>query len=104
VVIVIFKRLNSQEVISAVFDLAGYTYGPLLGLYACGLYTKISVKDRFVPFICVLSPVLTWVIVQHSEAWFGGYKFGFEKLMLNGLLTFVGLLLVSERKKALKTA
>jgi Na+/proline symporter len=104
VVIVIFKRLNSQEVISAVFDLAGYTYGPLLGLYACGLYTKISVKDRFVPFICVLSPLITWVIVQNSEAWFGGYKFGFEKLMLNGLLTFVGLLLVSERKKALKTA
>jgi Na+/proline symporter len=96
VVIVIFKRLNSEDVISAVFDLAGYTYGPLLGLFAFGLFLKRPLKDSIVPFICVLSPILTYILVQHSPDWFNGYKVGFERLILNGSITFIGLLLISK--------
>ncbi|MFD2936208.1 sodium:solute symporter [Spirosoma flavum] len=96
VVILIFRQVNSKEVITAVFDIAGYTYGPLLGLYAFGMFNKRPVIDRAVPFICLASPVLTYIINEHSAAWFGGYQFGFERLLLNGLFTFVGLWAVSK--------
>jgi SSS family transporter len=96
VVIIVFRQLNSKEVITAVFDIAGYTYGPLLGLYAFGIFSKRPVIDRLVPFICLASPVLTYVVNENSVAWFGGYQFGFERLLLNGLFTFVGLLAVSK--------
>lgn len=101
--IMIFRWVNDESVISAVFRVAGYTYGPLLGLYAFGLFTKINVRDKLVPIVCLLSPVLTYVINANSEAWLGGYKFGFELLILNGALTFVGLLLIS-KKSELKVA
>lgn len=96
VVIIVFRQLNSKEVITAVFDIAGYTYGPLLGLYAFGIFSKRPVMDRFVPWICLASPVFTYVVNEHSAAWFGGYQFGFERLLLNGLFTFVGLWAVSK--------
>ncbi|MBD2756826.1 sodium:solute symporter [Spirosoma validum] len=96
VVIIVFRQLNSKEVITAVFDIAGYTYGPLLGLYAFGIFSKRPVMDRFVPWICVASPVLTYIVNENSAAWFGGYQFGFERLLLNGLFTFLGLLAVSK--------
>ena len=99
VVIIIFRQLNSKEVITAVFDIAGYTYGPLLGLYAFGIFSKRPVMDRFVPWICLASPVLTYVVNENSAAWFGGYQFGFERLLLNGLFTFVGLWAVSKPVK-----
>ncbi|GAB2574785.1 sodium:solute symporter [Spirosoma areae] len=95
VVILIFRQVNSKEVITAVFDIAGYTYGPLLGLYAFGMFNKRPVMDRFVPFICLASPVLTYIVNENSAAWFGGYQFGFERLLLNGLFTFLGLWAVS---------
>jgi len=90
-VIVIFCVVNDDSVISAVFTAAGYTYGPLLGLYAFGLMTKLPVRDRWVPFICVLSPIICYVLNLYSEELMHGYKFGFELLILNGLLTFMGL-------------
>ncbi|GGB91613.1 sodium:solute symporter [Dyadobacter sediminis] len=90
-VILIFNRLNSKEVITAVFDLAGYTYGPLLGLFSFGAFLKRPVKDRWVPLVCVIAPILTYVINDHSAEWFNGYKFGFERLIINGLITFIGL-------------
>jgi Na+/proline symporter len=96
VVIILFRQLNNQAMIRTIFDLAGYTYGPLLGLYAFGLYTKWSVQDRWVPLVCVLSPLLTYGIVVQTPDWFG-YTFGFEKLLLNGLLTFLGLLALAKR-------
>jgi Na+/proline symporter len=99
VVILIFKKLNSEDVISAVFDLAGYTYGPLMGLFAFGLFLKTPIRDKFVPLICVLSPLITYYIVNHSADWFNGYKIGFERLILNGAITFVGLLLIVKAKK-----
>ena len=96
VVILIFRQVNSKEVITAVFDIAGYTYGPLLGLYAFGMFNKRPVLDRAVPFICLASPVLTYVVNENSGAWFGGYQFGFERLLLNGLFTYAGLWAVSK--------
>jgi hypothetical protein len=86
-------------VISATFQIASYTYGPLLGLFAFGIYTKYEVKDKFVPMICVLSPMLTYALVQLIET-YGKYKFGFENLLLNGLITMIGLLLF--RKNTIK--
>jgi Na+/proline symporter len=90
IVIFIFNALNSTDVISATFQIASYTYGPLLGLFAFGIYTKYEVKDKFVPMICVLSPILTYALVQLIET-YGNYKFGFENLLLNGLITMIGL-------------
>ncbi|MFD2521626.1 sodium:solute symporter [Emticicia soli] len=90
IVIVIFKALNSQEVISAVFNIAGYTYGPLLGLFAFGLYLKRPVVDKFIPFVCIASPFLTYLIEEISISQFS-FEFGFSKLMLNGFITFVGM-------------
>ncbi|WP_159471957.1 sodium:solute symporter [Dyadobacter sp. 3J3] len=98
VVILIFNRLNNKEVITAIFDLAGYTYGPLLGLFVFGLYLKRPVIDRYVPFVCILAPILTYYINNHSEEWFNGYKFGFERLIINGLITFIGLWLLTDNK------
>ena len=96
VVILVFRQVNSKEVITAVFDIAGYTYGPLLGLYAFGMFNKRPVIDRAVPFICLASPVLTYIVNENSAAWFGGYQFGFERLLLNGLFTYAGLWAVSK--------
>jgi Na+/proline symporter len=98
VVILIFNRLNSKEVITAVFDLAGYTYGPLLGLFSFGLFLKRPVLDRWVPLLCIAAPIITYVINENSAAWFGGYKFGFERLIINGLIVFVGLWLLHDKK------
>ena len=97
-VIMAFHFLNNQSIISTVFNIAGYTYGPLLGLFSFGLFTKRAVKDKFVPIICILSPVLTYVIDIHSKEWLGGYQFGFEKLLLNGAITFVGLWFLSREE------
>ena len=95
--ILMFYWINDQSVINSVFIIAGYTYGPLLGLYAFGLFTKWQVKDRWVPLLAVSAPVLTFLVSQNSERFLWGYKFGFEALILNGLLMFLGLVLI--RKK-----
>lgn len=83
-----------KGVINLVLKLAGYTYGPLLGLFAFGIFTKSSVKDRFVPWICILSPLLTLLLNENAPKWFNGYQFGFEILILNGLITFIGLMMI----------
>ncbi|MFW5821687.1 MAG: sodium:solute symporter, partial [Bacteroidota bacterium] len=98
-VILIFKAINDENVISAIFTVAGYTYGPLLGLYAFGLFTKRKVKDRFVPVVAIISPILTYFINLHSEALLWGYIFGFELILVNGFFTFLGLQFISRRKK-----
>lgn len=98
VVILIFKAINSDSVITAVFKVAGYTYGPLLGLYAFGLYTKWRVRDRVIPWIAVLSPLLCFILDNNSAAWFDGFQFGFFILIVNGALTFLGLFLIRDRR------
>ena len=88
--ILVFRQLNSTSLIDAIYILASYTYGPLLGLFTFGLFTKRQPNDRLVPYICIASPLLCYaldIMVQH--VW--DYRFGYELLMLNGLLTFVGL-------------
>ncbi|GAB4183015.1 MAG: sodium:solute symporter [Thermoflexibacter sp.] len=91
-VILIFKALNDESVINAVFKAAGYTYGPLLGLFTFGLFTRWKVRDKFVPYICLASPILCYLLNLYSADLFGGYKFGNEMLLINGGLTFLGLL------------
>lgn len=97
-VIIAFRPFHNQSLINTIFDIAGFTYGPLLGLYTFGLFTKRKVDDRWVPFIAVLSPVICYVLKLNSKAWFG-YTFGFEILLLNGLITFLLLLLARPSRK-----
>lgn len=99
VVIVVFNMINDQSVVTAVFKVAGYTYGPLLGLFAFGMGSSRIVKDRWVPLVCIISPFVTYLISAYSQELLWGYQFGFELLILNGLLTFLGLVLISEQKR-----
>lgn len=96
VVILTFRSFYDKALIDKLFTIAGYTYGPLLGLYSFGLFTKLQVKDKWVPLVAVLSPIICYFLSDNSYAWFG-YKFGFELLILNGLLTFIGLILLRKR-------
>jgi Na+/proline symporter len=96
IVILIFNVLNNSDVISAVYKIASYTYGPLLGLFSYGIYTKRNVIDKYVPFICIASPILTYYSVILIEK-YTVYIFGFENLLLNGLITIIGLMIF--RKK-----
>jgi Na+/proline symporter len=95
-VILLFEAINDDSVINSVFRVAGYTYGPLLGLYSFGLFTKLNVKDKLVPIVCILAPGLTYLININSTWLLNGYKFGFELLLLNGILTFVGMLFIRQ--------
>ena len=98
ILIWLFRVIGSGSVINAVYVIASYTYGPLLGLYLFGLYTKRSSRDGWIPYICIISPLLCWVLAQNSEAWFGGYQIGFELLLYNAAFTAAGLWLSSIRK------
>ena len=97
-VVVLFRELNNSSVISSLFKAVGYTYGPLLGLFAFGLTTKYRVREKFLPWVCLLSPVLSYVVNCYSEELLFGYKFGFEILLFNGLLCYLGLLLIRETR------
>ena len=96
-VVVIFRVINDESVISKLFTIAGYTYGPLLGMFSFGLFTRWEVKDRWVPYIAVLSPILCYILSIYDKVLLNGYNFGFELLILNGIFTFAGLFLI--RKK-----
>ena len=100
VVIVVFRTINNMAVIDELFTIAGYTYGPLLGLYAYGLFIRGPVKDRWVPVVAVVSPVLCYLLSIFDKLLLNGYNFGFELLILNGIFTFSGLLIL-RRKKSL---
>ena len=95
--IMLFRAINDESVISAIFRVAGYTYGPLLGLYAFGLFTRLRVRDRIVPLLAILSPLLSFLLSHYSETLFNGYHFGFELLIVNGAIMFCGLLLTSKK-------
>ncbi|GAB5556521.1 MAG: sodium:solute symporter [Schleiferiaceae bacterium] len=95
-VIIWFKSSLDESVIKELFIAAGYTYGPLLGLYGFGLFSRRMVRDRWVPWVAIASPIICYVLKANSEAWFG-YAFGFELLIVNGLLTGLGLWAISYR-------
>lgn len=96
-VILLFRALNTQAIIDTVLMVASYTYGPLLGLFFFGIFTKKKLRDKFVPLICLLSPLLCYALNEYSAAWFNGYLFGNELLLVNGLLTFSGLALLTTK-------
>jgi Na+/proline symporter len=95
--VLMFSILNDRAVIDKLFTIAGYTYGPLLGLYSFGLFTKRDVNDPVTPFIAILSPLICFFLSKYSVELLNGYKFGFELLLLNGLLTFIGLYIFSRK-------
>jgi len=97
VIILAFDAINNRSVIDAIYTIASYTYGPLLGLYAFGLFTKYQTKDKYIPYISILSPVICFVVQLAFQKYFN-YTFGYELLMINGLLTFGGLLIFNVRK------
>ncbi|UJH66682.1 sodium:solute symporter [Allomuricauda sp. SCSIO 65647] len=99
VVFIIIMLFSSSrgDVISLIFNVAGYTYGPLLGLYLFGMFTKIEIKDRWVPLICIMAPSLTYFIGLYLKKEFD-FDFGFVSIAVNGLLTFLGLLLLKRKK------
>jgi Na+/proline symporter len=96
--ILIFRSLNDKAVIDNLFTIAGYTYGPLLGLYSFGLFTKRKVSDKTTPFIALFSPLFCYFLSRYSVELLNGYKFGFELLLLNGLITFAGLWIFSKKQ------
>lgn len=97
VMTLIFKWIDDDSMIGLILKLAGFTYGPLLGLFAFGILTKYKVKDNLVPYICVIAPTLSFLIDKYQSLIFGDFKIGLELLIINGLITFVGLWLI--RKK-----
>jgi Na+/proline symporter len=98
-VILGFNLLNNDAVISQLFTAAGYTYGPLLGLFAFGIFTNRQVNSRLVIPICIAAPVLSYLINANSESWLMGFDFGFLIIALNGALTFLGLWLIAQNEK-----
>jgi Na+/proline symporter len=102
IIIIVFRELNNKDVISQVLSMASYTYGPLLGLFAFGLLSKRKIRDQYAPWVCLISPLLTWLLTSNSEQWLFGYKFSFETLIVNGLLCYMGLFLISYKPESHK--
>ena len=97
-VIVIFYIMNDDAVINKVFQFAGYTYGPLLGLFSFAILTKRKIRYALmVPLVCFISPVLCYLIAENSAAWFSGFTFGNTIVAVNGFITFIGLFCISKK-------
>lgn len=99
-IIIVFKAVNNRSVIDAIYMIASYTYGPLLGLFVFGLFTRRRPRDKYVPYICIASPLICFATDQ-LVAHYTGYRFGYEMLMLNGLITFTGLWISAARRSLL---
>jgi len=99
IVVVIFNELLDKSVITSLFTIASYTYGPLLGLFFFSIFTKYKVKEKYVLLVTVISVIISYVLKENAPDWFNGYKFGFELLGLNGLITFFGLWLIRKKEK-----
>jgi len=97
--IILFNAVNNEAIVGAIFSVASYTYGPLLGLYAFGLFvSRRQVMDKLTPFICVLSPAICYFLNMYSVKLLGGYIFANELIIVNGMITFVALFVFSSRK------
>lgn len=97
-VIIVINVVNSSSVVSLIFQIASYTYGPLLGLYSFGLFVKKrGLHDKLVPFVCLFSPFLCYLLATYSKELLGGYTFSVELILINGLITLLGLLLISKK-------
>lgn len=102
IVIVVFRAISDDSIISNIFRVAGYTYGPLLGMFAFGIFTKHNVKPIMIPIIGVLAPIICYLIQINAERLFDGYQVGYELLIINGLITYLGLYFSRFRKQAHK--
>ena len=100
--IVAFNEWSSAGVITLIFTMASYTYGPLLGMFLFGLLTRRSINERAVPFIAILSPLLCYLVATHSAEWLGGYTFSYEIIILNAVLTMLAMYLFSEHGDKIK--
>ncbi len=98
ITIIVFNALNNTSAIDAVYKLASYTYGPILGMFVFGIFMKRPVHDRWVPLVAIAAPLICLVLQLNSERWFGGYKFSYELLLLNAGLTFLGLCCLIRRR------
>lgn len=98
VCIYVIHILNNDSVIQTVYKVASYTYGPLLGMFCFGIFTKKQVHDRWIPISVILAPILTWIIDINSADWFNGYVFSHERLILNALFTFIGMICLIKNK------
>ncbi len=94
-----FKELNNKSIISILLDVAGYTYGPLLGLFAFGILTKRILNDKYTPVVCIAAPILCYIFQTNTALFFGDYQIGIEMLIINGALTFAGLFVISKKIK-----
>ncbi len=101
--VLFFKAINNKEVVTILLDIAGYTYGPLLGLFAFGILTNRKTKDKLAPIICLVAPAIAFTIDKTAVHWLGGYKFGIEMLAINGLLTFAGLWFFSQKSDVIES-
>ena len=99
VCIYVIHLLNDDSVIQTVYKVASYTYGPLLGMFCFGIFTKKQVRDRWIPIAVIAAPVITWIIDVNSKVWFNGYEFSHERLILNAALTALGMLLLIKPSK-----
>lgn len=96
--VMLYKWINEPSMIGVILKVAAYTYGPLLGLFTFGILLKRNVQDKFVPFVCIAAPVACFFIDKYQQALFGNYQIGLELLVINGLLTFMGLLIISKKQ------
>jgi SSS family transporter len=97
--VLVFKVINNPSMIGVILKIASYTYGPLLGLFTFGILLNRNVKDNIVPFICVAAPIICFIIDKYQKVLFGNFEIGLELLIINGLLTFLGLLIISSPKR-----
>lgn len=104
ITILIFQKIGNRAIIDQLFTAAGYTYGPLLGLFSFGLLTKRKLLDKWAPFICIAAPGITYIIKLNEGYIFSNYSFGHELLIVNGLITFIGLYLISKPGKSSQKA
>jgi Na+/proline symporter len=103
--IMVFYLLNNNSIIDIILDLAGYTYGPLLGLFSFGILTKRKIPDTItITIICLLAPVLSYFLAKYAKDLFGGYQIGIELLIINGILTFLGLLFISRKQNTVQAS
>lgn len=98
IIIFIINLLSNDAVINTVYTLASYTYGPLLGMFAFGIFVKRDIRDKWVPIVAILSPILCYILDANSQEWFNGYTFSHERLILNALFTIIGLCLLIRKK------
>jgi Na+/proline symporter len=98
--VLIYKWISSDSMIGIILKVAAYTYGPLLGLFSFSILTRRSLRDRWVPMVCILSPILCFFLDKYQELIFGNFKIGLELLLINGLFTFFGLCLISNKAKS----